>query len=68
MESKVNSFLNRLNQLQNKGEVKILYRGISKKDAFGVFKIDLEDYKIEQFSQKLFFYGSKSIYFIRDKY
>lgn len=66
--SKINDFLKRLNELQNKKEVKILYRGISKKDAFGVFKIDLEDYKIEQFAQKLFFYGSKSIYFIRARY
>lgn len=66
--SKINSFLERLNELQNKEEVKILYRGVSKKEAFGVFKIDLESYQIEQFAQKLFFYGSKSIYFVRDKY
>lgn len=68
MESKIKLFLNKLEELQEKKEIQILYRGISKKDAFGVFKIDLEDYKIEQFSQKLFFYGSKSVYFIRDKY
>lgn len=68
MQEKYKLFTDRLSTMHENGEVKILYRGMSKKTEFETFNIDLEDYNIEQFAQKLFFFGNKSVYFVREKY
>ncbi len=48
-------FKERLIELNNTGEIKIFYRGISKEDAFRIYKVNSKDFQIEQFAEKLFF-------------
>lgn len=64
MVTKINTFSKKLEELNKKKEIQILYRGISKKDAFKVFKLDAKLNSIQQYAEKLFFFGNKAIHFI----
>lgn len=62
-----NTFLSRLDYFKNQKLIKILKRGVSKKFAFNRMNLDLRHNSINQFSEKLFFYGEKSKYFWEQK-
>lgn len=58
-----NNFLKRLDYFKIETGMKILKRGVSKKFAFKILNLDPKFNSLEQFSEKLFYYGEKSKYF-----
>lgn len=60
-------FLDLLKDSKEKGQIKILHRGMSKNFAFNKLNLDVNLNTIDQFAEKLFFYGEKSKYFWNEK-
>lgn len=60
-------FLLRLNFFKKKGLLKLLHRGVSKKFAFKRFNLDIKYNSLEQFAERIFFFGEKSKYFWEQK-
>jgi hypothetical protein len=56
-------FIKRLRHYNKENFIKILKRGVSKEFAFERFGFDLKHNTIEQFAERLFFYGEKSKHF-----
>jgi len=61
------TFLSRLDYFKNEKLIKVLKRGVSKKFAFKRVNLDLKSNSLNQFAEKLFFYGEKSKYFWEQK-
>lgn len=57
---KYQDFLNHLNKFENDGWVTKLHRGFDKEFAFKRLKLDLKYNSIDQFAERLFFFGEKS--------
>lgn len=62
-----NNFLERLEYFKKIGFIKILKRGVTKKFAFQRVNLDLTFNSMDQFAEKLFYYGEKSKYFWEQK-
>lgn len=67
MEEKYKIFLDELNNAKKEGLVTMLYRGETKKFAFEKFNLDASINKIEQFAERLFFFGVKAKDFWNEK-
>lgn len=67
MNKKYNKFLDLLGTFEKKGCVEKLHRGISKEFAFKSLNLDLKHNSIEQFAERLFFFGEKAKYFWNEK-
>jgi hypothetical protein len=67
MDRKYKLFLEKLNLAKEEGLVDLLYRGESKKFAFNNFNLDASSNNIEQFKERLFFFGDKAKSFWNDK-
>jgi len=63
MIEKYKTFIELLNLSKKEGHIKILHRGTSKGFAFRRFSLDPEINNMNQFGEKLFFFGEKSRYF-----
>jgi len=61
------NFLERLEYFKKIGFIKILKRGVTKKFAFQRVNLDLNFNSMDQFAEKLFYYGEKSKYFWEQK-
>lgn len=61
-------FLKILSDYSNKDKVEILHRGFTKEYAFDKFNLDVKYNSIEQFGERLFFFGEKSKYFQIEKH
>lgn len=61
--NKYRVFKAELLKLKSSNKIEIYYRGLNAKNAFGVFNLELKDYKIRSFAEKLFYFGQKSEYF-----
>lgn len=60
-------FCDLLKESKEKGILKMLHRGMTKDFAFNELKLDVNFNTIDQFKEKLYFYGEKSKYFWNDK-
>jgi len=61
------NFLERLEYFKKIGFIKILKRGVTKKFAFQRVNLDLKYNSMDQFAEKIFYYGEKSKYFWEQK-
>lgn len=61
------SFIKRLKYFKSKRLIKILKRGVTVKFAYKTLNLDPKHNSIDQFAEKLFFYGEKSKYFWEQK-
>lgn len=57
------NFLKILKEYSSKNKIEILHRGFTKEYAFKKFNLDTKHNTIEQFGERLFFFGEKSKYF-----
>lgn len=64
---KIKDFLKKLQEFKKEDKIKILYRGVEKDFAFKLLKLDSKYNSIEQFAEKLFYFGEKSKYFWEEK-
>src|SRR5690554_6243959 len=62
-----NDFLESLNYYKNNNVIKVLKRGVSKEFAFKNFNLDIKHNSLQQFSERLFYFGEKSKYFWEQK-
>ena len=62
------TFLSRLDYFKNEKLIKVLKRGVTKKFAYKRVNLDLKYNSLNQFAEKLFFYGEKSKYFWEQKF
>ncbi|SHF21134.1 hypothetical protein [Chryseobacterium vrystaatense] len=62
------NFLTILNEYSSQGHIEILHRGLDKGYAFKKFNLNTDYNSIEQFGERLFFFGEKSKYFEIEKY
>lgn len=67
MKKTYDIFLDCLYSYKRDKVIKILHRGINKEFAFKTLNLDLNHNSIEQFAERLFFYGEKSKYFWNEK-
>lgn len=67
IKSIYDSFCAKLKQEKKKGNVLILNRGEDKEFAFKYFNLDINYNTIEQFAERLFFFGNKARYFWNEK-
>jgi len=67
MNEKHNKFLDILKNAKESGAIKLLYRGVSKKFAFKSVGLYTKYNTLNQFQEKLFFFGEKSKYFWNEK-
>jgi hypothetical protein len=61
------SLLYNLTKAKENNWIILLHRGVSKKFAFEKVSLDIKYNTIEQFAEKLFFFGEKSKYFWNNK-
>lgn len=54
------NFLAALTEFSKSGKTQILHRGLKKEDAFKKFNLDTQHNTLEQFGERLFFFGEKS--------
>lgn len=65
---KISEFRERLELYENKGTIKVFYRGICFQSALSVFKINRESPDLmKKFAEKIFYYGDKPQYFKLEK-
>ena len=62
-----NDFLESLNYYKSNNVIKVLKRGVSKEFAFKNFNLDIKHNSLQQFSERLFYFGEKSKYFWEQK-
>lgn len=67
MESPFDKFFSLLKKFEKKNKIQILYRGFSKEYVFQKFNLDPNYNTLEQFGEKLFFFGEKSNNFLVGK-
>ncbi|GIM61561.1 hypothetical protein CAPN008_16110 [Capnocytophaga canis] len=67
MKNNLEKFKQRLEKFEEQKRIKILHRGISKKDVFDRFNLDTKYNTIKQFKERLYFYGEKSKYFWKQR-
>ena len=64
---RIKLFHARLNFYKQQGWIKLLHRGVNKEFAFLPFNLSTKHNTIEQFAERLFFYGEKSKYHWKQK-
>lgn len=60
MRTTYDKFVSALQEFSQSRKVQILYRGLKKEDAFKKFNLDIKYNTLEQFGERLFFFGEKS--------
>jgi len=67
MNKKYTEFLALLKNAKENGLIKLLFRGVNEEFAFKSVGLDIKYNTIEQFQERLFFFGEKSKYFWNEK-
>ncbi|WP_418124405.1 hypothetical protein ACNFU2_07020 [Chryseobacterium sp. PTM-20240506] len=60
MTTTYDKFLAALREFSKSGKIQILHRGLKREDAFKKFNLDTKHNTLEQFGERLFFFGEKS--------
>jgi len=67
MKKKYAQFLDVLIEAQKDGIINLLHRGETKEFAFNKLNLDTSYNSLEQFAEKIFYFGDKAKYFWKDK-